>query len=99
MFRKLFKSEASVPDRGIDPDCVEFWMGHSNEIKGKGGIYDKTPDLYADMIEKEYAKLEPYLNIYSRTQPLDELPLTDSDWQDLKDMLSLMREGKLGRIA
>ncbi len=95
MFRKLFKSEASVPDRSIDPSCVEFWMGHAEDIKGKGGIYDRSPELYADMIEKEYAKLEPYINVYSSraAQPASEI--SPEDMETLKEILQMMREGKI----
>jgi len=41
MFRKLFKSEASVPDRGINRSYVEFWMGHS----GGATLLDVTGGL------------------------------------------------------
>jgi len=64
-FRKLFKTEASLPERGIDRNVIEFFMGHVNELASMGGTYDKTPEIHEDVIEKEYAKLEPYLNIYS----------------------------------
>ena len=30
-----------------------------------GGIYDRSPEIYDSAIEEEYAKLEPYINIYS----------------------------------
>jgi len=63
--RKLFKTEASVPERGIDRDVVEFMMGHVSGIGSMGGTYDKTPEIHEDVIEKEYIKLEPYINIYS----------------------------------
>ena len=68
MFRKLFKSEASVPDRRIDRNIVEFWMGHINGIAAVGGVYDRTPEIHEEVFEKEYAKLEPYINIYSSPQ-------------------------------
>ena len=63
--RKLFKTEASIPERGIDRNVVEFWLGHVNALDSMGGVYDKTPEIHEDVIEKEYAKLEPYINIYS----------------------------------
>ena len=65
MFRKLFKTEASVPERGIDRNIVEFWMGHGNGIEAVGGAYDRTPEIREDVIENEYVKLEPYINIYT----------------------------------
>jgi len=65
MFRKLFKTEASIPERAIDRDIVEFWMGHTYGIERVGGEYDRTPELYESIIEREYAKLEPFINIYS----------------------------------
>jgi integrase len=96
MFRKLFRSEAGVPDRGIDPSCVEFWMGHSEEIKGKGGIYDRSPELYADMIEKEYAKLEPYINIYSQRRVDTQTErISDEDMDTLKLLIQKVKEGKI----
>lgn len=63
--RKLFKTEASIPERGIDRNVVEFLMGHVNALDSMGGVYDKTPEIHEDVIEKEYMKLEPYINIYS----------------------------------
>ncbi len=63
--RKLFKTEASIPERGIDRNVVEFWLGHVNALDSMGGVYDKTPEIHEDVIEKEYAKLRPYINIYS----------------------------------
>jgi integrase len=65
MFRKLFKTESRAPERGIDQDIVEFMMGHASGIEAVGGPYDKTTELYEGVIEREYAKLEPYLNIYT----------------------------------
>ena len=65
MFRKLFKTEASVPDRAIDHEIVEFWMGHIKGIDAVGGPYDRNPEIHEEIFEKEYAKLEPYINIYS----------------------------------
>ena len=76
MFRKLFKTEASIPERGVDRNIVEFWMGHVNGIDAVGGDYDRTPEIHEEVFKKEYAKLEPYINIYSssvasrRTDPL-----------------------------
>ncbi len=76
MFRKLFKTEASIPDRGISRDIVEFFMGHINGIDSVGAEYDKCPEIHEEVFEKEYAKLEPYVNIYSGVQ---REPLTEGD--------------------
>ncbi len=65
MFRKLFKTESSLPERGISGDYVEFMMGHSRGIGAVGGIYNRAPEIHAETVEREYAKLEPFLNIYS----------------------------------
>ena len=77
MFRKLFHSEATVPDRGIHPRIVKFFMGHiTDTMDDEGGIYGRNPEIRGEIFEKEYAKLEPYINIYSssvvsrRTDPL-----------------------------
>lgn len=67
MFRKLFKTEASIPERAVDRSVIEFFMGHINGIDAVGGEYDKTPELHEEIFEREYAKLEPYINIYSST--------------------------------
>lgn len=63
--RKLFKTEASIPDRAIDRYIVEFWLGHTDGVEKVGAEYDRTPEIYERVIEKEYMKLEPYINIYS----------------------------------
>ena len=68
MFRKLFKSEAAVPDRAIDQRHVEFWMGHIQGVADVGGTYDRTPEIHEEIFEEEYAKLEPYINIYSNPE-------------------------------
>jgi hypothetical protein len=65
MLRKLFKTESSPPERNIDQNYVEFMMGHSSGIAAVGGIYDRTPEINPRIVESEYAKLEPYINIYS----------------------------------
>lgn len=78
MFRKLFKSEASVLDRGINQRYVEFWMGHgdANPLRAVGGIYDRNPEIREEDTENEYARLEHYLNIYSNVQ---QEPLTEEE--------------------
>lgn len=88
-FRKFFEQEASPPDRGISKAYVTFMMGHSegkdsNGIKvthsldAVGGTYDNAPFVYPKVVEKEYIKLEPYINIYSgKTAGLMDLPPED----------------------
>jgi integrase len=72
MFRKIFEQEASPPERGISRLHVAFMMGHASSQSlpiGKldlvGGVYDKSPFVNPRVVENEYAKLEPYINIYS----------------------------------
>jgi len=65
MFRILFESEAKVPSRAIDKDMIKFWMGHITDLDDAGGIYDRNPEIRPEVVEKEYAKLEPFINIYS----------------------------------
>ena len=65
MFRKLFESEAKVPDRAIDREVIKFFMGHTPQMDHVGGIYDRNVEIREEIYEKEYAKLEPYINIYS----------------------------------
>jgi hypothetical protein len=79
-FRKFFEQEASPPERGVSRAYVTFMMGHSSgkDTNGNrvahpldvpGGVYDHAPQVYPSAVEKEYAKLEPYLNIYSQRSP------------------------------
>jgi len=96
MFRKLFKTESRPPERGIDQDCIEFMMGHLSGIESIGGTYDKTPELYAGVIEREYAKLEPYINIYSgKSAETEGLGISEQDLTSLKQLLQMMKEGKV----
>lgn len=77
MFRKIFEQEASPPERGISKAYVCFMMGHmnGNGLDSVGGVYDKRPFFDAGTVENEYAKLEPYLNIYSgKTAARSEMP-------------------------
>lgn len=77
-FRKFFEQESSPPERGVDKGYVAFMMGHSRGPPVKfdspmrrgvldvvGGVYDKTPLTYPEVVENEYVKLEPYLNIFT----------------------------------
>jgi len=47
-------------------------MGHAvDDINGDqldipGGTYDQAPFTHPDVVEREYSKLEPYLNIFSQ---------------------------------
>jgi len=83
MFRKLFKTEASIPERGIDRSIVEFWMGHLSGVEKVGAEYDRTPEIYEEVIEREYAKLELFINIYSNPIARTE---TDPLLRDLKQL-------------
>jgi len=65
MFRKLFESEAKVPERGISPEYVKFFMGHAPKQDDAGGTYDRNIEIREEIFEKEYEKLEPYVNVYS----------------------------------
>lgn len=97
MFRKLFKTESRPPERNVDQDCVEFMMGHLSGIESVGGVYDRTPELYEGVIEKEYAKLEAYVNVYSGrvAQPQSQgLKVTDERLATLELMAKMFEEGK-----
>ena len=100
MFRKLFKSEAGVPDRGIDHRIVNFFMGHITDLDDVGGVYDRNPEIREEIFEKEYAKLEPYINIYSGIQPK---PLSEEDqvWMRFTNALrkALDTEEKMDRFV
>lgn len=40
-------------------------MNRENILNAVGGTYDRQPEIYENVLEREYAKLEPYINIYS----------------------------------
>ena len=61
---------------GVSKAYVTFMMGHSegkdsngiritHPLDAVGGTYDNAPHVYPDVVEKEYSKMEPYLNIYT----------------------------------
>lgn len=86
MFRKLFKTEASIPERGIDRKIVEFFMGHINGIDAVGAEYDRTPEVYEEAFEAEYRKLEPFINIYSSSVAIRRV---DPLLQDIEQLTQL----------
>lgn len=100
MFRKFFESEASPPDRGISKAYAVFMMGHSSgdgstsALDVVGGVYDHAPKVHANAVESEYAKLEPYLNVYSG-KPAEGEELSDEDRALLSRILQLAKEGKI----
>jgi len=102
MFRKIFESEASPPDRGISKDYVRFMMGHAvDDVDGDqldipGGTYDQAPFTHPDAVEREYAKLEPYINIYSgRPAVVSGSEISEEDMETLKRLLAKIDEGKV----
>jgi len=102
MFRRVFESEASPPERGVSKGYVKFMMGHAtDEVNGDrldvvGGVYDDAPRVYGDVVEKEYTKLEPYLNIYSgKVAESEGLGISEEDLASLKELLQMMKEGKI----
>jgi integrase len=100
-FRKFFEQEASHPERGISKSYVTFMMGHSNgngeqhKLDIVGGVYDAAPKVYPDAVEKEYAKLEPFINIYTGRPAENDLGISDEDVETLKELLQKMKEGKV----
>jgi hypothetical protein len=101
-FRKFFEQEASPPERGISKSYISFMMGHSrgsgedHKLDVVGGVYDGCPSVYPDVVEKEYAKLEPYINIYSgRAAETEGLGISEEDMASLKQLLQMMKEGKI----
>jgi len=77
-FRKFFEQESSPPERGISKSYISFMMGHSSgngedhKLDVVGGVYDQCPRVYPGVVEKEYEKLEPYINIYSSTPKMQD---------------------------
>jgi hypothetical protein len=77
-------------------NCIEFMMGHSSGIQAVGGIYDRTPELHAEVVEKEFAKLEPYVNIYSgKAAETEGIGISEEDMASLKQLLQMVKEGKI----
>jgi len=93
-FRKFFEQEGSPPERGISKSYISFMMGHSagtgqdHKLDVVGGIYDSAPKVYPNAVEKEYSKLEPFLNIYSGK--------TDSQFSgEDRELLSLLKDERV----
>jgi hypothetical protein len=77
-------------------------MGHSggsgedHKLDVVGGVYDACPRVYPDVVEREYAKLEPFINIYSgRAAETEGLGISEEDMASLKQLLQMMKEGKI----
>ena len=101
-FRKFFEQEASPPERGISKSYISFMMGHAtgngldHKLDVVGGVYDHAPRVYAKVVEKEYAKLEPYINIYSgKATETAGLDISEEDVETLKQVLQMVKQGKL----
>ena len=105
-FRKFFEQEASPPDRGVNKAYVSFMMGHSagdgatHRLDAVGGVYDKAPWVYDRAVEQEYAKLEPYLNIYSgRPTQQQGFAISPEDEKTLRELLEGLKTGKIQLIT
>lgn len=96
MFRKLFKTESSPPERGASSDYMEFMMGHVGGIESVGGIYDRTPEIHAEIVEKEYARIEPFLNIYSGK--INDSDFGSIDREVLKNAVELLSDPKIREL-
>jgi len=100
-FRKFFEQEASPPERGINKAYISFMMGHASgdglthKLDAVGGVYDKAPWVYGRAVEKEYEKLEPYINIYSGKATETSLGISEQDVETLKQLLELIKAGKI----
>ncbi len=109
-FRKYFEQEASPPERGISKAYITFMMGHSegkdtnglrvtHSLDAVGGTYDNAPFVYPRAVEKEYMKLEPYLNIYSsplaQPQRSNNFDLDPEDEATLKSFLTDLKAGRI----
>lgn len=77
-------------------------MGHSSgngtdhKLDVVGGVYDNCPRVYPEVVEKEYAKLEPYINIYTgKTSETQGLTINEEDQKILSQLLQKFKEGKV----
>jgi len=71
-------------------------MGHAstanlNRLDMPRGTYDNAPWIYSS-VEKEYEKLEPYINIYSGKR--ETSGLTQEEVVELKKLIKLLDSGK-----
>ena len=101
-FRKFFEQEASPPERGISKSYVSFMMGHSSgngsdhKLDVVGGVYDNCPRVYPNVVEQEYAKLEPYINIYSgKAAETNGLTINAKDLAEIKALVEDLKTGKI----
>ncbi len=86
-------------------------MGHSSpppqdtthRLDIVGGVYDNAPRVYANIVEREYAKLEPYINIYSglaaRGADLTLTPEDEASLKEIKEILKAIKEKRLKLVA
>jgi hypothetical protein len=87
-YRKFFEQEGSPPERGVSKSYISFMMGHStgdgqdHPLDVVGGTYDGAPRVYPGVVEKEYAKLEPYINIYSGQGRASQLAIMPQKQQE-----------------
>jgi hypothetical protein len=117
LYRKFFEQEASPPERGISKAYVAFMMGHSNgdgqnhPLDAVGGVYDRAPSVYPSAVEREYQKLERFLNVFSEKieqpgdnealkQINDQLRQKDKEIQELREKIdSIFLGATLSQIA
>jgi len=103
MFRKIFETEASPPDRGISKSYVGFMLGHSsglavpNKLDAVGGTYDQAPRIHANAVEREYAKLEPWINIYSSART-EQRVFSEEEVIKLRRILNEYEKATLERV-
>lgn len=76
-------------------------MGHSegkdsngirvtHPLDAVGGTYDNAPHVYPDVVENEYAKLEPYINIYSSNLTTTQDTEKTQEIEQLKEKMARM---------
>ncbi|MGD0177023.1 MAG: hypothetical protein ABSC50_09400 [Candidatus Bathyarchaeia archaeon] len=65
-FRDLFKSLCQL--NGVLPVASEYFLGHSIDRLG----YDKSPQYDVEFFRREYRKVEPFLNILSQREGINE---------------------------
>jgi hypothetical protein len=77
-------------------------MGHSSgngsdhKLDVVGGVYDNCPRVYLGVVEKEYAKLEPYIDIYSgKAAETNGLTINAKDLEEIKALVKDLKTGKI----
>jgi integrase len=94
VLRKFFQTNCKLA--GCRPDFVDFWMGH-HPVRQEEYLNDSYFRPSMEQHLEEYRKAASALSIFEMADmaSITGLPLSESEWNELKKLLSLMKEGKV----